>query len=267
MDMMQALHPDPRGTDGIAGPRPAVARAPAPQPAAWRPAGMPTAAVVPEVVTIRTSHGRMTNYNYMAVDPASRQSVLIDPAWEIGRYREVVANADAVLSAILVTHAHPDHVDLAGSLAAEYGCPIWMSSEEVAASGYAAPGLVAIDEAPRWVGRMRVEPLLTPGHTPGSVCYRIGENLFTGDVLFAEGCGLCPDAESAYRMYDSLERLKRSLTPATRIFPGHSFGRLPGRRFEQVLQENIYLHFRDRERFAAFRLRGGQDRSRHFDFR
>ena len=50
------------------------------------------------------------------------------------------------------------------------------------------------------VGRHTFEVIHTPGHTPGSVCYRIGANLFTGDVLFAEGCGLCPDADSADRM-------------------------------------------------------------------
>lgn len=266
MDMTQTLASESRQTDGIAAPRPDAAegaRASSPWLSAIHAARSPA----PEVIVIRTSRGRMTNYNYAIVDPDSRQCVLVDPAWEIERYRHVMANAGATLSAVLLTHAHSDHIDLARPLAAEYGCPIWMSAEEIAASGFEAPELVAIDGTPRRAGSLRVEPLLTPGHTPGSVCYRIGENLFTGDVLFAEGCGLCPDTASAYRMHESLERLKRSLTPATRIFPGHSFGCPPGQRFEQVLEQNIYLHFRDRERFAAFRLRGGQDRSRHFDFR
>ena len=266
MDMTQTLRSEQRQTEVVGAPKPdAIGASSAPSP--WLSAPHATRSPVPEVSVIRTSRGRMTNYNYAIVDPDSRQCVLVDPAWEIERYREVLANAGAVLSGVALTHAHSDHIDLARPLAAEYGCPIWMSAEEIAASGFEAPGLVPIDEAPRRIGGMRVEPLLTPGHTPGSVCYRIGENLFTGDVLFAEGCGICPDTASAYRMHDSLERLKRSLTPATRIFPGHSFGSPPGQRFEQVLQQNIYLHFRDRERFAAFRLRGGQDRSRHFDFR
>jgi hydroxyacylglutathione hydrolase len=83
----------------------------------------------------------------------------------------------------------------------------------------------------------------------------IGENLFSGDVLFAEGCGLCPDVESAHRMFESLEFLKSALTPRTRVYPGHSYGKYPGRPFAELLQDNIYLQIPDKHQFAAFRLR------------
>ena len=268
--MMQTLYPADPDSRVTAGPRTARSdESPAPSCGRGASLSVPLMPAIhaPLVIAVRTSRGQMTNYNYVVVDAPGGHCVLVDPAWEIDRYRQAMADARATLAGVLLTHAHADHVDLAGTLATEYGCPVWMSAEEIAASGFEAPGLVAIDETPWHAGQLRIEPFLTPGHTPGSVCYRIGENLFTGDVLFAEGCGLCADADSAYRMHESLERLKRTLSPATRIFPGHSFGSPPGRRFEEVLQENIYLHFRDRDRFAAFRLRGGQDRSRQFDFR
>ena len=89
---------------------------------------------------------------------------------------------------------------------------------------------------------------------------RIGNNLFTGDVLFAEGCGICMDVPSAFAMYDSLERLKRRLHPDTHIFPGHTYVRPPGQKFSEVLRCNMYLQFNDRESFAAYRLRKGQTR-------
>ena len=115
------------------------------------------------------------------------------------------------------------------------------------------------------IGQMIIEPIFTPGHTPGSMCYLIGENLFTGDVLFAEGCGMCPDLEAAHAMYDSLEQLKR-LGPQTRVFPGHSYGQPPGRTMAQLRRENLYLQFSDKDSFTAFRLRSGQDKAKMLKF-
>jgi hydroxyacylglutathione hydrolase len=113
---------------------------------------------------------------------------------------------------------------------------------------------------------MLIEPILTPGHTPGCTCYLIGNNLFSGDVLFAEGCGMCPDIQAAHAMFASLERLKAWLKPDTRVFPGHSYGMPPGQPLSRLLRDNMYLQFSNRDAFAAFRLRSGQDMARMFSF-
>jgi len=220
----------------------------------------------PRVVALHMSNGPMKNFNYLVVDPSSLRAVIVDPAWEIEKVDRAMADTEATLSGVLVTHSHPDHIHLAKPLAEKYDCPIWMSKVEIAASGFDAGRLVGIDTSPWRVGRMLIEPIFTPGHTPGSTCYLIGENLFTGDVLFAEGCGICPDTEAAYAMFASLERLKTRVNPQTRIFPGHSYGQPPGRPMSQLQRENIYLQFSDKESFAAFRLRKRQDRARMFNF-
>jgi hydroxyacylglutathione hydrolase len=220
----------------------------------------------PCVTVLHVGHNDMKNYNYLVVDPASGQAVIVDPAWEIEKIDQALADAGAGLSGILLTHSHHDHVHLSKPLAEKYDCPIWMSKQEIAASGYSARQLIAIDTSPWMVGQMRIEPIFTPGHTPGSMCYLIGENLFTGDVLFAEGCGICADTAAAHAMFASLEQLKIRIQPTTRVFPGHSYGQLPGRMMSQLHLENIYLQFSDKESFAAFRLRSGQDRARLFNF-
>src|SRR5262245_2190222 len=144
----------------------------------------------PRVVLIRVARQMMKNNNYLVVDPLTHQAVLVDPAWQPEKIEAALADAQCKLRGILVTHAHPDHIDLAPALAQRHRCPIWMSRPEIEASGFGAPQLVAIDgETPWRVGSMTIRPILTPGHTPGCVCYQIGDHLFTGDVLFAEGCG------------------------------------------------------------------------------
>lgn len=222
--------------------------------------------LAPRVIVLDVRRGSMKNFNYLVVDPGSLHAVIVDPAWEIDKIDRALADAKAGLKGILVTHSHPDHIDLARPLAKKYDCPIWMSIAEIVASGFSARQLTGIDTRPWSVGQMSIEPIPTPGHTPGSTCYLIGENLFTGDVLFAEGCGICADTEAAHTMFASLEHLKTRLAPHTRIFPGHSYGQPPGRTMSQLRRENIYLQFSNKESFAAFRLRGGQDKARLFAF-
>ncbi len=231
------------------------------------PAAAPRSEVIPRVVVLDVRRESLKNFSYLVVDPRSLQSVLIDPAWEIDKIERAMADEKTALAGILVTHSHHDHIDLAKPLAAKYRCPIWMSKTEIVVSGFSATQLRGIGTSSWQVGEMLIEPIFTPGHTPGCTCYRIGENVFTGDVLFAEGCGLCPDVQAAHTMFASLQQLKSGIDPRTRVFPGHSYGQPPGRPMSQLLRENVYLQFSDQESFAAFRLRRGQDKARLFDFR
>jgi len=213
----------------------------------------------PQVLLLRVSQQRMRNNSYLVVDPASRLAVVIDPAWQMDKIEAALANTGSTLSGILVTHAHFDHVDLVKPLANIFDCPIWMSRQEIEASGFDAPQLIGIDETPWFVGAMRIQPVLTPGHTPGCICYQIGDNLFSGDVLFAEGCGICDSVAAAYEMFESLRLLQSRLAPHTRIYPGHTYLQPPGQRLSDLYSYNIYLHFTDKHSFAAFRLRKGQN--------
>lgn len=236
----------------------------------WNTSASAAARVEPDVTLVRVAHMTMKNNNYLVVDPLTRDALLIDPAWQADLIEAALADAGARLCGILLTHAHFDHVHLAQPLSSRHRCPVWMSAQEIAASGFHAERLVAFDpfDGASWqVGRLQIEPLLTPGHTPGCVCYRIGSHLFSGDVLFNEGCGLCPDLAGAHAMYDSLALLKARVAPNTRIYPGHTYHAPPGQTFEAVLSGNIYLQFRDRHSFAAYRLRKGQDMRKLFDFR
>jgi hydroxyacylglutathione hydrolase len=222
--------------------------------------------VIPRVSVLKMCYRYMKNYSYLVMDPRSRQAVIVDPAWQMEKVDQALIDMKARLSGVLVTHAHPDHIHLAKPIAEKYDCPIWMSEEEIAASGFYARQLVGIDTNPWAVGQMLIEPIFTPGHTPGCICYLIGDNLFTGDVLFAEGCGICLDTESAHAMFASLQDLKARLQPQTCIFPGHSYGNPPGQILSQLLKDNIYLQFSDRDSFAAFRLRSGQSKTKMFSF-
>ncbi|NOU16656.1 MAG: MBL fold metallo-hydrolase [Bacteroidales bacterium] len=228
--------------------------------------GIECCEIVPQVVVLKMTCMFMINYNYLVIDPVNNQSVIVDPAWEMDKIDQALASTQTSLSGILLTHSHPDHIHLAKPLAAKYHCPIWMSNEEIVTSGFYAQQLVGIDEIPWPVGNMLIQPILTPGHTSGSVCYLVGDNLFTGDTLFAEGCGLCSGTQAAHTMWASLEHLKSRLKPETNVFPGHNYGKPPGQKFSLLLKDNIYLQFKNENDFAKYRLRKGQNIFKFFDF-
>lgn len=215
---------------------------------------------------IKTSFHGFKNNNYLVIDSATGAAVVVDPSWEFDKLACSVERESVQLQGVLITHSHPDHIHLAKKMADHYCCPIWMSNEEIVYSGFNAKQLVPIGQVPWALGTSEIIPIPTPGHTPGCTCYLIGNNLFSGDVLFNEGCGLCPDRPSARAMYYSLRKLKATLRDDTRIYPGHTYSALPGQKFSTVIKSNIYLHFTDVDSFCNFRLRLGQDKSKMFKF-
>jgi hydroxyacylglutathione hydrolase len=208
----------------------------------------------------------MKNFTYLVFDPLRREALIIDPTWEMEKIEQALADNQLTLKSILVTHGHQDHVNLVKPLVEKYGCEVWMSAADVAHFCFECPNLHTIsDETSFQAAGLSVTPLLTPGHTMGCVCYLIDGNLFTGDTLFIEGCGMCFGKGSDPKLlYKSLQRLKNTLGDDTKIFPAHSYGMLPGKDFSFVRQNNVYLIFDEEAPFIAYRMREGQ--TRLFDF-
>src|ERR1035441_9982774 len=139
-------------------------------------------------------------------DETTRQAMVIDPGDEIGRILEVLARHRLTVTAIVITHAHIDHIGGAQKLKAATGAPVYMNLEDselqdmldVQAGwlGVRTPEAVEIDVPVKdgdklLVGATEVHVLHTPGHTQGSICLWLPEErkLFAGDTLFRDGIG------------------------------------------------------------------------------
>ncbi len=212
------------------------------------------------VAPIRVTNGAFINYTYLLAGQGGGTALLIDPAWERLRIEAELGRRGVRLGAILLTHAHEDHTDLAEGLALDYGAGVWISRLEADFYGFKAPNLRLLDGRDEVeIAGFKITVIETPGHTAGGVCYLVDGNLFTGDTLFLEGCGICTcEGADPGAMFRSLQILKQRVPSSCRIFPGHSYGAEPGLTFGELTRRNIYLAFENEESFVRFRMRPNQ---------
>lgn len=139
-------------------------------------------------------------------DETTREAIVIDPGDNIDAILAVLAKHHLKVKAIVITHAHIDHIGGAAKLKAATGAPIHMNADDqelydhldVQASwlGIATPEKTSIDRAARegdaiTLGNEQFQILQTPGHTQGSISLWIpAENkLIAGDTLFRDSIG------------------------------------------------------------------------------
>ena len=91
------------------------------------------------------------------------------------------------------------------------------------------------------IGNIEIQFLHTPGHTPGSQCFKIKKTLVSGDTLFVNGCGRVDlPGSNVDEMYRSLQKLA-SLPKDTLLLPGHNYGHIPHATIEETIHHNPYM--------------------------
>ncbi len=161
---------------------------------------------------------------YLVRQAGQTQCVLIDPGYAADFLLDTLNAKELELSAIALTHGHFDHVGAVRDLAAETGCRVYLSGDELSLPPAITAGRLYYTDlyTDRFTAAgIPFTVLKTPGHTPGSVCLRTGSLLFSGDTLFAGSCGRTdlPGGNPA-DMRASL-KLLAAIPENLTVYPGH----------------------------------------------
>ena len=174
--------------------------------------------------------GQLETNCYVVTDEDSLDCAVIDPGDESGTILDYLEDNKLHCRAVLLTHAHFDHVGAANALLEATGAQLYMCEKELELVKGGASGRFTVPEDVKYyrdgdtveVGGLRFEVMETPGHTPGGVTLRCGEALFTGDTLFRGSCGRTDFAGGDMRQ--ELRSLKRiaELPGDYEVYPGHA---------------------------------------------
>ncbi len=180
-------------------------------------------------------------------DEATKEAIVVDPGDEIPEIQAILLRHGLHVTAIVITHAHIDHIGGAAKLKAATGAPVYMNADDrelaenldiqAAWIGVETPDIPMIDVAVKdgdtlALGMAKFHVLHTPGHTQGSISLLIPEEqkLVAGDTLFRDSIGRTdlPGGNSRQILVSIHDKLM-TLPEETIVIPGHGANTLIGR--------------------------------------
>ena len=173
---------------------------------------------------------------YVVCNPSSGRQLLIDPGGPTARIEEAVHSLGTGLDAILITHAHHDHVGALAEIQKIFDVPCYghradnrlLRQAHTYALVFAGHSMEPLSNVHLFEGEgplvdgWSIKVWHTPGHSMGGVCYDFGSFVCTGDTLLYEHVGRTdtPGGNEPL-LIESVDRLLAGLSVETLLLPGH----------------------------------------------
>lgn len=178
--------------------------------------------------------GALSANNFLITDKETGKSALVDCSSDGEEMRAFISGTD--LEYILLTHGHFDHCDGVRDIAELTGAKIVIAeadrdmAKDITLNvgrffkrGWKeySPDITVAEGDTLSIGEETISVISTPGHTPGSVCYLVGEHFFTGDTIMVGGVGRTDfPGGSQQQLIESLRRIM-PMTEKYSVYPGH----------------------------------------------
>ena len=155
---------------------------------------------------------------YIVICQKTRDSVLIDAPSEPSAIMSGLEGTNPRY--ILLTHNHVDHIGALAELRTRLKVPLAAHASD-AGNLPSPPEMLLSDGDTTPFGSLKFEVLHTPGHTSGSLCFRAGRYLISGDTIFPGGPGKTGSPADFRQILKSITGKIFVLPDDTQIYPGH----------------------------------------------
>jgi len=171
-----------------------------------------------EIQIDRLELGPFGTNAYIVFSLKTKDSVVVDAPADAGRIIEGLKGSTA--RHILLTHDHLDHLGALDELRSRLKVPLGVHAWD--ARRLTAPPEVLLNGGDEvTMGDIKLEVLHTPGHTPGSLCFRAGKYMLVGDTIFPGGPGSTSSPENFRQVVKSITEKILVLPEDTELYPGH----------------------------------------------
>lgn len=200
--------------------------------------------------------GHLGVFAYIVGDPDTKEGLVIDPASEIDKIISAAEEGGVEIRYIVNTHSHVDHISGNAEMKKRTGAKI-VIHEKDADSLTSAPAMflrmfgakpsppadLTVKEGDTiTVGKVSLQVIHTPGHSPGGMCLYTPGYVFTGDTLFVGGVGRTDLPGGSWRvMFESIRQKLLVLPDETVVLPGHNYGSSPTSTIGMEKRTNQFL--------------------------
>lgn len=187
--------------------------------------------------------GPLSNNGYIVMCPTTKEGVIVDAPAEPEKLLNALERAGTRIKAIIITHSHSDHIAGLEEIRLVTGAPVLAQKDD--AMDLTQVDSILDDGQTITIGRVSLDAIHTPGHTPGSICLLTAGHILTGDTLFPGGPGATSTPEQFQRELRSITSKLLVLPEDIVVCPGHGDNTTIGKAKEE------YTVFASRKQSSA----------------
>ncbi|MDQ3085030.1 MAG: MBL fold metallo-hydrolase [Thermoproteota archaeon] len=190
--------------------------------------------------------GEMANFTYVIVDEKNKDSIIVDPSWNLEIIFEYLKRNSLSNRYIINTHSHFDHIFGNEQVKSITGAKVIQHKLSPLEKD------IEVDEG-EFIefGDSKIKIIHTPGHSRDSICLIIDDKvMLTGDTVFVGSCGrLDLPGGNPHEMFDSIYSKLANLAGNLTILPGHHYGSSKTSTLQKEFESNFVFKFKEKDDF------------------